>query len=98
MTPLDAVKAELLPLGIVVTQALAGWNVRHKHAKTGYFVETLDAALRIGKQIAANPPPAPEKPLGPLGSTFRAKRRGIIYRHNQKLLAQRTKKKLGSET
>jgi hypothetical protein len=84
----EQVKKELRPLGLTL-QVLPGEyrvNFRGGAEATAYYTDDLDDARRTGVAMADHKPPE-LPPIGPCGR--RRTRKGMMYRHNQKIAARR---------
>jgi hypothetical protein len=84
----QTVADELRTLGLVLERAPGEYRVNFPHgtADTEYITDDLQDALDRGREMAKNPPPLPEVPLGPMG---RRTRRGDMYKHNRAVAARR---------
>jgi hypothetical protein len=91
-TPFEIACAKLKALGLVLQQTPGQYrvNFRDGTAATAFMTDDLQSAIMRGREMAANPPNPSELPLGPTGP--RSSRRGLMYRHNRKLAAQRRRK------
>jgi hypothetical protein len=83
---------ELRALGLLLRQSPGEYRVNFPHgtAATAYVTDDLQDALKRGREMAENPLPAPDAPLGPMG---RRTRRGDMYRHNRMVAATRRRKR-----
>jgi hypothetical protein len=88
-TPFQTACEKLKALGLVLQQAPGHYlvNFRNGTTDTEYQTENLDDALQRGKEMAAQPSPAREPPLGPTGP--RSKTRAFMYSHNKRVAARR---------
>jgi hypothetical protein len=76
----------------VLTQAPGEYRVNFHDSgpTTEYTTDDLQDALKHGREMAKTPPPPALPPLGPTGR--RGSRRGLMYRHNKKIAAQRRRR------
>jgi hypothetical protein len=83
---------ELKALGLLLRQAPGEYRVNFPRgsAETEYITDDLQDALDRGREMAEEPRPVPEVPLGPMG---RRTRRGDMYRHNRTVAARRRQKR-----
>jgi len=84
------VAEELRALGLLLHQAPGEYRINYPHgtAATEYVTDDLQDALNRGREMAENPLPLPDLPLGPVG---RRTRRGDMYKHNRMIAARRRK-------
>ena len=96
-TPFEIACEKLKALGLVLRQAPGHYrlNFRDGASDTEYQTEDLDDVLQRAGEMAAQPPPAREPPLGPTGP--RSTRRAMMYRHNKSLAASRSRKRSSKE-
>ena len=92
----DLATAELRALGITLASLPGEYRVNYRNASdaTARMAETLDEALALGRELAANAP-APATPTShgkrrrrPLRMTPKAVRRRMIRKHNQRMRAR----------
>jgi hypothetical protein len=94
-SPFDRATAELRALGITLASLPGEYRVNYRNGgdATARMAETLDEALALGRELAADAP-APARPAygkrrrRPLRMTPKAVRRRMIRKHNQRMRAR----------
>jgi hypothetical protein len=94
-TPFQIAYDRMKALGLVLQQAPGQYRVNFTHGShaTEYVTDDLQDALKHGREMAQEAPPRPDPPLGPTRGTAYAKRRAIMYRHNNKIAKKRRERK-----
>ena len=94
-SPFELAAAELRALGITLARLPGEYRVNYRNAgdATARTVETLDEALKLGRELAADAPASSRPAQGkrrrrPLRMTPKAVRRRMIRKHNQRMRAR----------
>src|SRR5450432_3615131 len=91
-SPFDLATAELRALGITLASLPGEYRVNYRNGSdaTARMAETLDEALALGRELAADAPASARPAQGkrrrrPLRMTPKAVRRRMIRKHNQRM-------------
>jgi hypothetical protein len=94
LSPLERAIDQLGKVGVLLKKGAGEYHLSFKHdpTKVCVIVDNLDDAIMRGLELADSRRAA-LPPLGPMGSSAKGKRKGLMYRHNRKLAAKRDRAK-----